>query len=313
MVALQLQLTMLISVLLHELGHCFSARSVNGDANEILLWPLGGLAFVDVPNTPRANLITVIGGPAVNVVLCIVAGAGLLLYGYVPPMPPFTGLFWDWVTPEVVGRLSAEVPAEMNTVLAFLARLFWLNWFLFWFNMLLVAFPMDAGRILQCILWPRLGLQAATRVVIYTGWGVAVLLALFVVVFFEKATGSELFILFALALFIYHACRQEQILLESGLRNEDGVFGYDFSQGYTSLEKGEPPPRKKPRPGVFQRWMQRRAERRKQREEQERLHDETRLDQLLEKVRQEGMQALSDEERRFLNRVSAKLRNRNQS
>ena len=30
------------SVLLHEFGHCFAARSVNGDAQEVLLWPLGG-------------------------------------------------------------------------------------------------------------------------------------------------------------------------------------------------------------------------------------------------------------------------------
>src|SRR5262249_59674786 len=40
---------LLFSVLLHEFGHCFGARLVDGDANEVLLWPLGGLAYVDVP------------------------------------------------------------------------------------------------------------------------------------------------------------------------------------------------------------------------------------------------------------------------
>src|SRR5205823_12942939 len=39
-----------LSVLLHEFGHCFAARSVNGDANEVLLWPLGGLARCEVPH-----------------------------------------------------------------------------------------------------------------------------------------------------------------------------------------------------------------------------------------------------------------------
>src|SRR5947208_3107471 len=48
------------SVLLHEFGHCFGARWVGGDASEVLLWPLGGLASVEVPNTPRANFITTI-------------------------------------------------------------------------------------------------------------------------------------------------------------------------------------------------------------------------------------------------------------
>src|SRR5436190_5962154 len=67
-----------LTVLLHELGHCFGARAVNGDAHEILMWPLGGLAYVDVPHTPRANFITVVCGPAVNLVLGL--GALLLLW-----------------------------------------------------------------------------------------------------------------------------------------------------------------------------------------------------------------------------------------
>ena len=33
-----------LSVLLHEFGHILGCRSVGGTANEILMWPLGGLA-----------------------------------------------------------------------------------------------------------------------------------------------------------------------------------------------------------------------------------------------------------------------------
>ena len=53
-----------VCVLLHELGHCVAARLVDGEAHEILLWPLGGLALVDVPHTPRANFIAAAAGPA---------------------------------------------------------------------------------------------------------------------------------------------------------------------------------------------------------------------------------------------------------
>src|SRR5262245_61537667 len=74
-----------VSVLLHEFGHCFGARMVNGDARDVLLWPLGGLARVEVPHTPRANLITTICGPAVNIILAIAAGVGLWLAGDVMP------------------------------------------------------------------------------------------------------------------------------------------------------------------------------------------------------------------------------------
>src|SRR6266542_2401733 len=77
-----------LSVLLHEYGHCFGARAVNGDAHEVLLWPLGGLAAVDVPHTPRANLITAAAGPAVNLFL---GGASLLLLLGVFNVKPWFG------------------------------------------------------------------------------------------------------------------------------------------------------------------------------------------------------------------------------
>src|SRR5215510_2093939 len=47
-----------VSVLLHEFGHCFAARSVDGDASEILLWPLGGLARCEIPHSPWAHFVT---------------------------------------------------------------------------------------------------------------------------------------------------------------------------------------------------------------------------------------------------------------
>src|SRR5437762_3545 len=39
-------------VLLHEFGHCFTARWVGGEADDILMTPLGGLAFARAPRRP---------------------------------------------------------------------------------------------------------------------------------------------------------------------------------------------------------------------------------------------------------------------
>lgn len=44
---------LLVSVLVHELGHCAAARSVGGHADSILLWPLGGLAFIGHDRGPK--------------------------------------------------------------------------------------------------------------------------------------------------------------------------------------------------------------------------------------------------------------------
>src|SRR2546425_9328090 len=56
-------------VLLHEYGHALACRQVGGIANRIVLWPLGGVAYVDPPPRPGATLWSIAAGPLVNVVL----------------------------------------------------------------------------------------------------------------------------------------------------------------------------------------------------------------------------------------------------
>ena len=51
-------------VLLHEFGHCFAARWVGGEADDILMTPIGGLAFARPPHRWGATFITVAAGPA---------------------------------------------------------------------------------------------------------------------------------------------------------------------------------------------------------------------------------------------------------
>jgi Zn-dependent protease len=41
---------LVLIVFLHELGHCLACRWVGGQAMEILMWPLGGLAFTLPPH-----------------------------------------------------------------------------------------------------------------------------------------------------------------------------------------------------------------------------------------------------------------------
>src|SRR5688572_18838997 len=52
-------------VLLHEFGHCFGCRAVGGHADDVLMWPLGGLASCDPPDRPWEHLVTTLCGPAV--------------------------------------------------------------------------------------------------------------------------------------------------------------------------------------------------------------------------------------------------------
>ena len=291
------------SVLLHEFGHCFAARAVNGDAQEVLLWPLGGLAAVDVPHTPRANLITAAAGPAVNLVLAL---ACMLLLWLTASAVPHFGL--KYIGREFNGLvyLSAWGGGKLEftpyALPVLLNHFFWVNYLGFLLNVVLIGFPLDGGRIFQSIAWKYVGYRRATLAAVYVGFVVMFIVGLYSIIDKDPLP-------LCLAIFIYVSCKQQWIILETG--GEESLFGYDFSQGYTSLERDEvptAPPRR--RQSWWQRWLERRATRKAQRAEETRLSDERRLDELLEKVQREGITALTDEERRFMKRVSDRYRNR---
>ncbi len=295
-----------ISVLCHEFGHCFAARWVDGDATEIMMWPLGGLASVDLPHQPRAHFITAAAGPAVNILFALICGL-LLAFAvdksYQPPWNPLWYPFrWDRAGGVGLYPWSGGDPEVVQSIWTILlARLFWVNWVLFLFNIILVCFPMDAGRMLQSALWPNLGYRQATLVLIYSGFVYTVLVGLVSIVCNE-------ILVFCLAVFIYVSCRTQLFILETG--GEEGLFGYDFSQGYTSLERDQPRQATR-RTSWWKRWLDNRRARKLERETRTREADERRLDELLEKVQRQGMGALTDEERRFMKRVSDRYRNRN--
>src|SRR5712691_1098895 len=72
-------LALFLIVMLHEFGHALACRQVGGRANQIVLWPLGGVAYVDPPLRPGATLWSIAAGPLVNVALVPVLSLPLIL------------------------------------------------------------------------------------------------------------------------------------------------------------------------------------------------------------------------------------------
>src|SRR5512133_443914 len=62
-------LALFLIVLMHEFGHALACRQVGGKADRIVLWPLGGVAYVAPPPRPGATLWSLAAGPLVNVAL----------------------------------------------------------------------------------------------------------------------------------------------------------------------------------------------------------------------------------------------------
>ena len=65
-------LALFLVVMLHEYGHALACRQVGGTANQIVLWPLGGVAYVNPPPRPGATLWSIVAGPLVNVAFLVI-------------------------------------------------------------------------------------------------------------------------------------------------------------------------------------------------------------------------------------------------
>lgn len=131
-------------VLLHELGHCLACRSVGGQANQIVLWPLGGIAYVAPPPRPGAFLWSIAAGPLVNLVLVLPLGAAW-----------YFGATHDW-------------PTTWPDVYRFVSTLSGINLSLLIFN-LLPVYPLDGGQVLQSLLWFGLGRWRSLLIVSMVG------------------------------------------------------------------------------------------------------------------------------------------------
>jgi len=125
-------LALFLIVLTHEFGHALACRQVGGRADRIVLWPLGGVAYVDPPPRPGATLWSIAAGPLVNVVLIPV------LYLAVT-MGQSAGMGTAW--PDIF-RLLLTVQS--------------INKWLLIFNILPI-YPLDGGQILRSLLWFVLG------------------------------------------------------------------------------------------------------------------------------------------------------------
>ena len=192
-------------------------------------------------------------------------------------------------------------------------------WLIGWFGylnlhpdalqLLIPALPFDAGRMLRAYLSSTS--VVSTRESIAAPWTAhACALLLGFIGLVRLATGQcDGLTLIALGVLVELLVRSEARMLEDGGYFEDGVFGYDFSEGYTSLESGAPKVRPY-RESALKRWRRRRSELRRQRRMIREAAEEKRMDEILEKLHREGRSALTAEEHRFLVRVSTRYRNR---
>lgn len=284
-----LTILLLGSVLLHEMFHALAARWTGGTADEILLWPAGGLVNARPDTNFRSELLTAAAGPLANLLICLA-----LLPAVITDPPAADRLPVGLLHPfELV---AVDLGKDLWGGVALLA--FDVNWLLLLVN-LIPVYPLDGGHMLQSTLAARwVDAETARFATLRIGMAVGLACAVLGLMFDQIWLVFIGFLVFCMGLY-------EFFMLQISDQLDDSFLGYDFSQGYTSLERSQTGER---RTSFLQRWRQKRAARKRERAEQERIETEQLLDELLDKVHREGIQALTDSERRFLQKASTRYR-----
>jgi Zn-dependent protease/CBS domain-containing protein len=159
-------------VLLHELGHAWTARQYGVGISSITLWIFGGMAHMeDLPEEWNVEFYVALAGPATSLLVAAVCYVALFAVSAQP------------VVVFVVGWL-----AVINVTLAV-------------FNMV-PAFPMDGGRVLRALLARRRPYAEATQTAASVGKGLSVLMAALAVLAFAP-------LLLLVAMFVYVAAGAE--------------------------------------------------------------------------------------------------------
>jgi Zn-dependent protease len=132
-------------VTMHEFGHALACRQVGGTPDQIVLWPLGGVAYVNPPPRPGATLWSIAAGPLVNVALIPV----LLAVG-------FASGTLGWAS-------------TMPNLYAFVHAVWDINLVLLIFNMMPI-YPLDGGQILRSLLWFGAGRARSLQWAVWIGF-----------------------------------------------------------------------------------------------------------------------------------------------
>ena len=211
---LLLVITVFACVVLHELGHALTARRYGIRTEDIVLYPIGGVARLRSLGEGWQEFWIALAGPAVNLAIAVGLYVMLTAVGYewvvqIDPARPLRLPFWQWVL-------------SINIVLLV-------------FN-LIPAFPMDGGRVLRAVLTHFMGNKSrATAVAAGVGQVFAVLFML--VGLFANP------VLMLIGVFIFFAAGQESVATQSislmqGRRVRDAMITrFDVLQHGDSLAR----------------------------------------------------------------------------
>jgi len=128
----------ILSLLVHELGHYIATKKLGGEVDQIIIWPLGGLTFHGPTDKGiKGDLKVALAGPLMQIPLMIIL-AIIYLALMTPETPPFQMFYIS----------QMDIENSIGSIFLGLCRVsFWYNFFIFGINLIVPISPLDGLRI----------------------------------------------------------------------------------------------------------------------------------------------------------------------
>ncbi len=301
---------LLLSIVLHELAHCLAVRDVGGEVRQVVLMPWGGNSEFALPRSSSKQTLVFSAGLVVNALVFGFGAFFLVMSGH--------AAFLELINPfRPIEFESSEF------VLSVLKIATWVNFQLTLVN-LIPCFPFDGARILRAIMTaafpasPRIRLESAIQVL---GHGFA--LAMIGLAICVRGSGLGVMncgwiVLMLGGITLIYATRysyQRQIaeIEDQSWEDDDPAnlepyyadrhFNFDDSN-FNYSDDSEP--------SIYSNWLREKQDERRLDLSRTEEEEYQRVDAILEKLHNDGIASLNQDEREILDRVSARLRRRRQ-
>ncbi len=305
--ALATVLIVFFSALFHELAHAFATVNLGGRVEELVITPWGGPSKLISPIQPKSRLVVHAAGPFLNGMVFLICAVLLTFTG----QTTFAAL----VNPLDPHLFIAGVPE-----ISLLKIAAWVNFQMMVVN-LLPVYPFDGTRMIRAAVLtynPRASLLRLESALMGIGIGTGLVLFLFAWMFSDYNVGfvqPTWFILICAGILLIFAARynfhceiteaQNELGLLDELVDYESLYDYDDADEETSeqyLDEFEDE--------LISDWLKDQRSKSENAERSIELEEERQVDRILEKLHRKGIEALSDEERAFLNRISLQYRRR---
>eukprot|EP00559_Dactyliosolen_fragilissimus_P008652 CAMPEP_0184872062 /NCGR_PEP_ID=MMETSP0580-20130426/41073_1 /TAXON_ID=1118495 /ORGANISM="Dactyliosolen fragilissimus" /LENGTH=242 /DNA_ID=CAMNT_0027374803 /DNA_START=482 /DNA_END=1210 /DNA_ORIENTATION=+ len=189
-------------------------KKLGGTVNGIVLWPLGGFSICGTTQGgAKSDFLVAIAGPLMH----------LPMMGLWAGLAAASGDMKTFGTRSISRNFIDDGFAEF--FYTFSRECFWVNVFIFAFNLFLPAYPLDGGRCLGALLI-MFGLDK-TKAAKITAWvGILTSIALLIWgVWVWLSDKSILFFQFLVSIFIIYSSTNLYNLASSGRIDDDPIFG----------------------------------------------------------------------------------------